>query len=270
MAAASLGLVILALVLYAVSALAHGAYLYAEEWRRPSSFLLRLAFLAHTAALVLRIWQNPSHVPFLSMEDAALFFTWVVAVNYALLDLLHPVKIAGVFLIPVLVAFLLGTAAAPRAAMDVPALSGTRLVFHILFAYASYGLFALSFISGVMYLLQEKQLRDKAFFVLFYRLPPLDVLDRFGLRFIEAGYPLLTVGLVAGVFWAQAAWTSWLFEWKVIWSGLTWMLYGFYLLARLALRWNGRRAAYLSVVGFLAVMANFYIINLFASRLHGF
>lgn len=270
MAASSLGLVIVAVILYGVAALAHGAYLYADEWNRPSSLLLWLGFAFHTAALALRIWQSPSHVPFLSMDDAALFFTWGVALNYALLDLLHPVKIAGVFLIPLLVVFLLGTVAAPKATLDVPALSGSRLVFHIIFAYASYGLFALSFISAVMYLLQEKQLRDKSFFVFFYRLPPLDVLDKFGQRFIEAGYPLLTIGLVAGAMWANVAWKAWFGEWKVIWSVLTWAVYGIYLLARVALGWRGRRAAYLSIAGFLAVVANFYIINLFASKLHGF
>lgn len=272
MAGSSLGLVILVVGLYAATALAHGAYLYAEEWARPASILLWVALAVHTLALGLAVWQNPSHVPFLNIVDAALFFTWVVALNYVLLDLLHPVKIAGVFVLPLVAVFLLGTAAVPRSVMTatVPDVSGTRLVFHILFAYLSYILFAISFVSALMYLLQERQLRKKAFFVFFYRLPPLDVLDRFSERFIEAGYPLLTIGLVAGALWATSAWQAWFSEWKVIWSVITWLIYGFYLVFRLLLGWRGRRAAYLSVAGFLAVVANLYVINLFVSRLHGF
>lgn len=272
MAGSSLGLILLVALLYGAAAMAHGAYLYAEEWNRPSTILLRIAVVVHTAVLALAVWLNPTHVPFLSLFDSALFFTWVVGLNYALFDLLHPVKTAGVFVLPLVSIFLLATLGAPSATMatTVPALSGPRLVFHILFAFLSYILFALSFISSLMYLLQEQQLRKKAFFVFFYRLPPLDVLDRFSERFIEVGYPLLTIALIVGAFWAESAWHSWFAEWKVIWSVVTWFIYGVYLVVRLFLGWRGRRAAYVSVVGFIFVMANLYVINAFASKLHGF
>ncbi len=272
MTAASLGPIVLVAFLYGAAAMAHGAYLYAEEWNRPSTILLRLAVIVHTAVLGLAVWQSPSHVPFLRLADAALFFTWVVALNYVLFDLLYPVKIAGAFVLPLVSVFLLGTLGAPgtAAAATVPALSGPRLVFHILFAYLSYVLFALSFFSALIYLLQERQLRRKAFFIFFYRLPPLDVLDRFSERFIEVGFPLLTIGLIAGALWAQTAWHAWFSEWKVIWSVITWFIYGVYLALRLVLGWRGRRAAYVSLAGFAAVLANLYVINAFASKLHGF
>lgn len=266
-----LGVFLLALTItvYAIAALAHIAYLYSEEWNRAATWLIRLAVFFHTLALVDLILET-GHPPLTSLFESVLFLTWVLMLNYALVDAFYRAKAAGLFLIPLSFIFLLGAVAAPKVSSDVPAFTGARAFWHITVSFLGYGFFALSFIAAVMYLIQDKQLRDKEFRLIFYRLPSLEALDRAGSWMIQVGFPLLTVGIITGGLWASVAWTRWAGEWKVIWSIFTWIIYGAYLLVRWVWGWRGRRAAYLSIAGFAAVVLNYFVINLFVTRLHEF
>jgi cytochrome c-type biogenesis protein CcsB len=131
--------------------------------------------------------------------------------------------------------------------------------------------FAIAFGVGIMYLIQERQLKRKNPGAFYRRLPNLDVLDELDYKAIALGFPLLTLAIVTGSIWANSAWGYyWGWEPKEIWSLITWLIYAAYLHARLVGGWRGRKAAYLAVIGFAIVIFTFLGVNLLLPGQHAF
>lgn len=111
--------------------------------------------------------------------------------------------------------------------------------------------FLVAFIFGILFLLQERQLKRKTLGRLFHRLPPLNALEQINFAAISFGFALLSIGLACGFIGEHVLLGRW-------WTGdpkeyLTvglWMLYfGVWWLRRRATL-RGRRVALLSVAGF--------------------
>lgn len=255
---------------YLLAGATHIAYIYAPEWRVTASWMARLALGIHTLALAAEFWQSRTF--FASFYEATLFFTWAVVLVYVLADLIWPVKVGGTFLIPAVLVLVLISLLMPRTpGIDLTGLTAARFFGHIIAAIAAYGFFSVAFILSALYLLQERQLRNKEFRLFFYRLPPLESLDYLSHRLIQIGFPLLTLALAAGYLWARDAWTgNYATDSKLIWTWITWGYYGIILIGRALAGLTGRRFAWFSIAGFLMLMVNYFVINLFWSNVHGF
>jgi ABC-type transport system involved in cytochrome c biogenesis permease subunit len=57
---------------------------------------------------------------------------------------------------------------------------------------------------------------------------------------------------------------------KIFIATLTWAVYSFALLSRRTLGWSGRRAAWLSALGFAIVLVNFVTVSYFVTTSHTF
>ena len=98
-----------------------------------------------------------------------------------------------------------------------------------------------------------------------------DVLDNLSYRFLGLGFPLLTVGILSGAVWANAAWGSyWSWDPKETWALITWIVFALYLHARITKGWNGKRAAIIATVGFFVVWFCYLGVNLIGSGLHSY
>jgi ABC-type transport system involved in cytochrome c biogenesis permease subunit len=103
------------------------------------------------------------------------------------------------------------------------------------------------------------------------KLPAADRLDRLSYLALVGAFPLLTVALLSGAVWAQAAWGSyWSWEPKQIWTLVTWLFYATALHLRLTPSWSSRGLAVLSIVGFAVVLFAFLGVNLLMPGLHAF
>ena len=86
-------------------------------------------------------------------------------------------------------------------------------------------------------------------------LPDADSLDRITYKTICIAFPLLTLMIAAGAYWANRAWGSyWSWDPKETWAAITWLVYAGYLHMRITRGWRGRRAAYFAILGFGVVM----------------
>ena len=102
-------------------------------------------------------------------------------------------------------------------------------------------------------------------------LPESDLLDEVGYKTIAIGFPLLTIGIITGAFWANVAWgTYWSWDPKETWSLIVWLIYAAYLHARITRGWKGKKAALLSIVGFSATLFCYLGVNLVLSGLHSY
>jgi cytochrome c-type biogenesis protein CcsB len=152
-----------------------------------------------------------------------------------------------------------------------PVLQSYWLSIHTVLAFLGNAAFAMAFGIGAMYLVQEHYVKSKHLGGLFERLPSLQTLDEINYRLITFGFPLLTLAIITGALWAESAWGSyWNWDPRETWSLITWFIYAIVLHARLVAGWRGKRAALLSMMGFLTIIVAFFGIKLLQKGLHVF
>jgi cytochrome c-type biogenesis protein CcsB len=161
-----------------------------------------------------------------------------------------------------LVFFLLRTRDGHYPSFDAEGLYATRLAASpfILSALVA-GIFA-----NLLYLLLLWRRED-----LERLLPSANNLDRITYKTICIAFPLLTLMIAAGAFWANRAWGSyWNWDPKETWAAITWLVYAGYLHMRITRGWRGRRAAYFAILGFAVVMFTFFGVTYLLPGLHAY
>jgi cytochrome c-type biogenesis protein CcsB len=236
-------------------------------------------FVAQTVAILLR-WKESydlgvGHAPLSNLYESVIFFSWTIVLIFGLLDLKYRYRVIGAFVMPFA---LLGMAWAQLGLHSgieplVPALQSNWLLYHVITCFLGYAAFAVACGISIMYLLaadrQDAGSADGA--GLFAMFPPIRVLDDLNYRAIMIGFPLLTLGIVTGAAWANYAWgTYWSWDPKETWSLIVWFVYAAFLHARITRGWVGKRAAWLSVIGFAATIFCYLGVNLFLSGLHSY
>lgn len=102
-------------------------------------------------------------------------------------------------------------------------------------------------------------------------LPTADNLDRITYKTICIAFPLLTLMIAAGAYWANRTWGSyWSWDPKETWAAITWLVYAGYLHMRITRGWRGRRAAYFAILGFVVVMFTFFGVTYLLPGLHAY
>ena len=102
-------------------------------------------------------------------------------------------------------------------------------------------------------------------------LPSADNLDGITYKTICLAFPLLTLMIAAGAYWANQTWGSyWSWDPKETWAAITWLVYAGYLHMRVTRGWRGRRAAYFAILGFAVVMFTFFGVTYLLPGLHAY
>lgn len=258
-------------------------------WARIGTSLTVLGFLFHVAGDVLRGIAS-GRVPWSNMYEFALTGTMLIVAVYLVVLFKYDLRFLGTFITGLVVVLLGGTVIWFYTAV-VPLsdpLKSVWLVIHVFVASLATALFALAFALSVLQLLQTRRERlaiaalaaadetatadpaPRRGGLRFLRtLPSSEVLESLAYRFTIIGFIFWTFTLIAGSIWANDAWGRyWGFDTKEVWTFVIWVLYAGYIHARATRGWRGTRSAWLSIVGFAAVMFNFTIVNLFFKGLH--
>jgi ABC-type transport system involved in cytochrome c biogenesis permease subunit len=102
-------------------------------------------------------------------------------------------------------------------------------------------------------------------------LPNRDVLDELIYKTVAISFPLLTLMIIAGAYWANRTWGSyWSWDPKEDWALITWLTYAGYLHMRLTRGWRRRRSAYFAIIGFAIVMFTFFGVTYLLPGLHAY
>ena len=222
---------------------------------------LALTFL--TASLIFRTIAT-GHGPFANMYEFSIAFAWGTLAMFAYFEHRYHQRALGLVALPVALAMLLYAMSLP-ADIDplVPALQNNLLLsVHVAVAIVAYGTFTIAFASAVLFLLQGSGGSRS--------LPRRELLDEISYKAVMIGFPFLTLTIVLGAIWADVAWGSyWSWDPKETASLVTWLIYGFYLHARVVRGWRGERAAYVLLLGFAAVLFT-YFGNYFFGGLHSY
>lgn len=221
----------------------------ADEQVRWAPRLVAVGVPLHAAQIC--VWSMVLHVcPVEGIHFALSVASMLVCLVYVLARLRLKVDVVGAFVAPQALAFLL-------ASRFVGSVSGEHhlrsalLPFHVVANLLGIALFTFAFAAAVAYLLQERRLKTKKRLDSLHRMPSIDILDRAEHRFLVAGFPLLTIGILTGTIFAReieaggAAAIA-----RAALSYASWALIGGVLLLRAAAGWRGKRAAYGTILGF--------------------
>jgi len=246
---------------------------------RAATTLLMLGVLAHTFVIGMQTMEV-RHVPFANPSRAVSSFVWLLALSYLYLEVTTDEKAMGVFILPIAVGLQAIPVIYPGMENLDPVLDSPWFWIHVaslLFAYAT---FALAGMLGLTYILQFKEIKKKHLGYLYTRLPSLQVLDLMNSRAVVVGWLFLTAGVIVGVVWTAQAralapenlnlQAMSLEDPKVFIALVTWAVYSFSMVARTLLGWTGRRAAWLSALGFVIVLLNLVPVSYFVTTSHTF
>jgi ABC-type uncharacterized transport system permease subunit len=187
--------------------------------------------------------------------------SWAIVTVYVLTTWRYRIEALGAFIIPL--------ACLAVASAGVPVTTTERLSFavrpvwlglHIGLALLGYAALTLMFCAGVMYLIQERQLKSKRPGAWYRYLPSLTLLDELSARALLIGFPFLTQGIVTGSMWAKYTYGSYL-QWNLTSLPLllAWLMYALLLGGREVLGWQGTKAAKATVGGFVLVLASYIV-----------
>lgn len=257
-------------------------------WARIGTSVTVLAFLFHLGATITR-GISAERVPWANMYEFALTGTLLIIAVYLGVLFRYDLRFLGTFVTGLIVVLLGGTAVGFY--VDViplmDPLKSIWLVIHVFVASLATAFFALAFALSVLQLFQARR-ESRAIAAAevasvaapastarpgrmrFMRtIPSADALEGLAYRFAIIGFIFWTFTLIAGSIWANDAWGRyWGFDTKEVWTFVIWVLYAGYIHARATRGWRGTRSAWLSIIGFTAVMFNFTIVNMFFKGLH--
>jgi len=272
---------LLLLALYATAGVVYAMHFARRQPSvgRAATTILLAAALVHTFLIGMQTMEV-RHVPFANASSAISTFVWLLTLSYLYLELSTDERAMGVFILPIVVALQIIPTVHPGVDNRSPVLDSPWFWVHIaslLFAYASFGL---ACVLGLTYMLQFKEIKKKHLGYFYTRLPSLQILDIMNSRAVTVGLVFLTFGVIVGAVWTAQARTiapddpnlraMSIDDPKIFVALLTWGVYSFAIFARRTLGWTGRRAAWLSSLGFAFAMVNFLAINYFVTTSHTF
>ncbi|HEY7053702.1 MAG TPA: c-type cytochrome biogenesis protein CcsB [Mycobacterium sp.] len=162
-----------------------------------------------------------------------------------------------------------------NAAPVMPALQSYWLPIHVSVVSLGSGVFLVAGVASILFLVRMSRFgepgADGAIPRIVDRLPDAQTLDRIAYRTTIFAFPVFGFGVIFGAIWAEEAWGRyWGWDPKETVSFIAWVVYAAYLHARSTAGWRDKRAAWINVVGFVAMVFNLFFINLVTVGLHSY
>ena len=257
-----------ALALYSFG-LAHALYSVIKQSHKiflPALYAFGAGAAAHFISMVM-LGTAQARCPVQTLQQMASMTAFSITVVFLAAYWRFKYESLAVFVFPIVfVLTLVGSLGDSPLAVD-RSLNRWWLSVHVVLFLFGYAALFLTCVAGVMYIIQERELKSKKPRAFYYRLPPLGKLDEIGYQALAVGFVLVTLGLIAASVWAFAEWgANWIVDPTIALAFLTWAIYLAMVFSRLAVGWRGRKGAYFSIAGF-GCAALTWVIN---SGMHSF
>lgn len=252
------------------------ALLYLVAWvfkkQKPgnaATWIMIAGVVGNTAGLGLR-WMESyqlgiGHAPLSNLYESLVFFALTLSLVYLWVERRYKNRTFGAVAAPITFLAMAYASLSPNISDQIqpliPALKSNWLIAHVVACFIGYAAFAVAFGLSLLYLLKARRPDEDS--RLLSAVPTLSILDEITHQMIVLGFLFLTAGIITGAVWANSAWGSyWSWDPKETWSLITWFIYATLLHARLVKGWQGKRIAWLSIIGFCAVLFTYFGVNL--------
>lgn len=282
-------------VFYILTALMYvGHWIFRKKWLGQTATAMAFVALVSTSMILISRAGESGHAPFSNLWESMMLFVWATNAGYLIMEYKHKFKVIGAIVMTIEFLAMLSASLLPYRfksveplnpalqnkwhwMMDILSTWGMEkyaigwLDFHVFTTFIGYAAFAISFGLSIIYLVKNWFEERKASNSFIDAFPDSRILDELSYRAIAWGFPFLAIGIVSGAIWANYAWgTYWSWDPKETWSLITWFIYAAYLHARVTRGWRGKRAAYLSIAGFLAVIFLYWGVSFILPGLHAY
>ena len=245
------GLFIATAALYAVACVLYLFRLTRGSEKAPGApgTVFVAALGAHLAFLLLES-PTPGDLPIADISQILSVSSFGIGIAFLHASYRFDVTILGAYVAPLSHMLFLAAGLGSSYAPVSPRVESAMLSLHIVANILGLVAFALAFVAGVAYMVQEGLLRRRQLTGAFQRLPSLGVLDTIGLRSVLTGFPLLTFGMVTGTFWLVRSGGSQFYVSQAL-GLIAWAIFAAVITLRVAAGWQGRKAAVGTMIGFL-------------------
>ncbi len=265
-------LFLLTLLIYLAASILHALFLAtgSKKISQTAYWTTTTGFAFHTLFIGLR-WLRQGYF-MAHWYDSTSFFAWAIILIFLVIAQLTHLRAIGVFVVPAAFIAILAAYTLPKDGVALsPNLQNYWLISHTTLIFLSYAAFIAAFGFGLMYLIEERNIREKRHTLIYSLLPSITSSDELGHRCIVAGVALLTMGIIIGAIWpryVQLEKWRWL-DAKILFTVATWLIYTSQLVIRQILGWRGRKTAYSAIIGFAAILFT-YIGVKFLPSVHNF
>lgn len=233
--------------------------------RKRQMFLAALTSISvgaffHLVAIVADAWELGG-APIRTVYQMASLTAFLITVGFLAVYRRYRYESLSVFVFPlVFVLALAGSLGGDHDGWLQDTVGRGWLALHVGLFLLGYAALFLTCISGVMYLIQERELKSKKPRAFYYRLPPLNKLDEVGYRTLAFGFVFVTLGVISSSIYASAEWGSrWIVDPTIALTFITWSIYMVMIFSRVAAGWRGRKAAYFAIAGFCCAAASWMV-----------
>ncbi len=205
--------------------------------------------------------------------DAMTAYALAISGAYGMWSIVRYTRgVAGILIPYATLLLLCGLPALKQAAGAEVPLEGIGVLLHVVSAYAAFGVFTLASISAVIYLMQDSNLKNKRFGVVWQRLPSLEALDQVMSRMVGVAFLLLTVSIVLGVVLVHqmGGGEKWMLDPKVVATGILWIALAVFVHLRASSGRHGRGIALVAVFGLGCLLFAFLGVHLVVPTVHSF
>lgn len=250
-------------------------------------------------SLLLR-WTIHQYFPLSNLYESLIFLTWSFTFIQLILEYKSKSKLIGSINMPIsLFTIAFASFSLPpemkMASPLVPALRSNWLMMHVSIMMLSYATLIIGSLLSILFLIlaknQQIELQGNSYNtstipmqfnisniknesnqnIISHRINLLEKIDNLSYRIIGFGFPLLTIGIIAGAVWANEAWgTYWSWDPKETWALITWIIFAAYLHSRLNQSWQGKKPAILASIGFIVVWICYLGVNFLGKGLHSY
>ena len=265
--------------------------------------IARISSVLATSSLfffLLNRWFKYGYFPISNLYESLLFLSCLLLIIHQILEYTTKSRLFGSLLLPTTLfitsfADLTLPLEMQKATSLVPSLQSNWLMMHVSLMLLSYAILLLGSLLAIIFLLlflpsekkieidkelKIKNITNKPVFA-FYNIKAfepyipstgfLKILDNWSYKLISLGFPLLTIGIIAGAVWANEAWGSyWSWDPKETWALITWLVFAAYLHIRLIKGWSGKGPAILASLGFFFIWVCYLGVNFLGQGLHSY
>ncbi len=190
----------------------------------------------------------------IGVGDAISAILWLTVLIYWLGSLFYRLEGLQALILPVAAVAAFLPALLP-AAKPLPNTELLAFKLHLLMSMAAYSLFTIASLHVLLMAMLERRLHLGSLPAGLRRLPPLLTMETLLFRIIWAGFVMLTLTLVSGVFFSEEVFgKAARLNHKTIFGFVSWIVFAWLLLGRHFRGWRGRVAVRWTLAGFLLLV----------------
>mgnify|MGYP005810134195 CR=1 FL=1 len=233
-------------------------------YKKISIFFASIAILTNIIYLYVK-WSEIKIFPTVTISDTLIFFDVILAIMFFMLYFKFKNSIIFMYLL-LFITFITIIAVLVQSNHMLKFESMNILLYiHLPFSIIGTAFFFLSAFFGVAYFYQTKELKRKNIEFMAKRVLPMDQINNTLNIFLLIGFIFFTIGLITGFLWSFSIpdRLSYQYKPKLIFSLITWIIFGLILLLKKIKGLPPRKIAFLSILGFVCLIITYIGVAIF-------